>query len=352
MNNTFNFNYGERYFAEGVSVSNDTHRTGVNNNDLIIGGSGSGKTTGYVSHLLLNPYGSMVISDTKGTLCRKFSTYLRAKGYQVHVVDFCNPENSVGYNPLQYIRQNRKGLPNESDIKKLASVMVAAHNKEDAYWVNMARRYVSMIVSYVLEALPEEEHNMLSVLKVHHLMQTEITSEFMDEWCEINPDSFSAKKYTDMRDTRKAEKVWSSMMEFANEAMDPFDNSELESVFASDNSLDFTMLGKENTVVFLNSSDHDRSMDMVCNIFNMQIIQTLIDEADRHKDGRLEVPCRIILDDFAASTPIEDFDNLISIIRSREISVSIIIQSISQLNSKYNSEVARTITNNCAHTLY
>ena len=216
----------------------------------------------------------------------------------------------------------------------------------------MAKRYVSMIISYVLEALPDEERNMLSVVSIHHLMQDENATGFLDEWSELNPNSFAARKYIDMRDSRRAEKLWSSMMEFANEAMEPFDNEELSSIFASDDSLDFTMIGRENTVVFLNSSDHDRSMDMICNVFNMQIIQTLIDEADHREDGRLEVPCRIILDDFAASSPIEDFDNLISIIRSREISVSVIIQSISQLNSKYNSEVARTITNNCAHTLY
>ena len=68
---------GERIFAPEVIVSNDTQQTGLNNNDLIIGGSGSGKTGGYIYNLLLNPHESMIVSDTKGLLHRTFASYLR-----------------------------------------------------------------------------------------------------------------------------------------------------------------------------------------------------------------------------------------------------------------------------------
>lgn len=347
-----NFNYGERLLADAITVSNDTHKTGVNNNDLIIGGSGSGKTSGYVSHMLLNPYGSMVISDTKGILCRRFSKYLKKKGYKVNVIDFCKPENSMGYNPLRYIHFNSKNLPNETEIKKLVSVMFPKHRAEDAFWLNAAKRYMSMLVSYVMEALPEDEQNMITVAKLHHLFQNGDGIKLFEDWSDTNPDSFATRKYKDMIGSKDAEKMWASIMEFANEAIDPFDNEELSSIFESVDSIDFTMIGQEKTVVFLNSSDHDKSLDIICNLFNMQIMQCLIDEADQNEDGRLKVPCRIVLDDFAASAGIEDFDNIISIIRSRDICVSIIIQSISQLTSKYDEVTARTIINNCAHTLY
>ena len=76
-------NIGSRTFAQDVSVSNDTRKTGLNNNDLIIGGSGSGKTGTYVNELLMAPYGSMIISDTKRLLHRTFKTYLEEKGYTV-----------------------------------------------------------------------------------------------------------------------------------------------------------------------------------------------------------------------------------------------------------------------------
>lgn len=141
-------------------------------------------------------------------------------------------------------------------------------------------------------------------------------------------------------------------MEFVNQALDVFDYREYSPIWAGEKTVDIAKLGHEKTVLFVNSSDNDTSMHMICDVFNTQAIQILIAEADKMENGRLPVPCRLILDDFAASAKIENFDNLISIIRSREISVSIIIQSLSQLKHMYSEQQANTILNNCAHVLY
>ena len=89
----------KRFLADGITVSNDTRLTGLNNNDLIIGASGAGKTGGYVIPNIQNISGSMVVSDTKGRLCKMFKAELEAKGYDVHVLDFVDPLNSCGYSP-------------------------------------------------------------------------------------------------------------------------------------------------------------------------------------------------------------------------------------------------------------
>ena len=104
-------------------------------------------------------------------------------------------------------------------------------------------------------------------------------------------------------------------------------------------------------VLFLNISDTDRTFDPIVNIFYLQALQTLCAEADELEDGRLKVPVRIIMDDFANSARIENFDKLISVIRSREISVSLILQSMTQIRSMY-EEAANTIIDNCDHILY
>lgn len=83
MKNTTTLNYGIRILADGVSVTNDTRQTGLNNNDMIIGSSGSGKTGGYVIPNIQNIDGSLVVSDTKGQLAKRFTKELKAKGYQV-----------------------------------------------------------------------------------------------------------------------------------------------------------------------------------------------------------------------------------------------------------------------------
>ena len=99
-------------------------------------------------------------------------------------------------------------------------------------------------------------------------------------------------------------------------------------------------------------SRDDRSMDSIANIFFSQIIQALIEEADNNINSRLDIPVRFILDDFGAITEVKNFDQISSIIRSREISVSIILQSITQLDAIYGSNRARTIINNCDHIIY
>ncbi len=343
---------GERIFAPGVSVSNDTRRTGLNNNDLIIGGSGSGKTGGYIYNLLLNPCGSMIVSDTKGLLHRIFAEHLKSRGYKVHVLDFVNPRKSIGYNPLSYIRRNDIGEPNETDIKKLATALMPTLYAQEPFWEKAAIRYISILIGFVLEDAPGEEQTMESVCMIHRKLQMKEGRRILGEWAADHPTSFAARRYRQMIQATDAEKMWSSIMEFANEALDVFDYREYYPIWAGEESVDIARLGHEKMVLFVNSSDNDTSMHAVCNVFNTQAIQILIAEADKTEDGRLPVPCRLILDDFAASARIDHFDNLISIIRSREISVSIIIQSLSQLKYMYSEQQANTILNNCAHVLY
>lgn len=343
---------GERIFAPEVTVSNDTRQTGLNNNDLIIGGSGSGKTGGYLYNLLLNPYGSMIVSDTKGLLHRTFSKYLEEKGYKVHVLDFVNPKKSIAYNPLRYIRRNEFDEPNEADIVKLANIIMPKLDGDEPFWEKAAARYISILIGFILEAAPEEEQTLTSVCMIHRKMRCKEGRRIFEEWAEDHPDSFAARKYYQMIQSAQAEKMWTSIMEFVNQGLDLFDYREYEPIWDEADSIDIARLGHEKTVLFVNSSDNDTSMHVLSDLFNAQAMQVLLAEADRMEDGKLPVPCRLILDDFAAAARIENFDNLISIIRSREISVSIIIQSLSQLNHMYSVDRANTILNNCAHVLY
>ena len=111
MENTY------RILAHGHTISNDTWQTGLNNNDLIIGPSGAGKTRGYVKPNILQCSGSMVITDTKGALCSDVGTVLEQEGYKVMEINLADCALSpYGYNPLAYIRQDRDGHYLEQDI--------------------------------------------------------------------------------------------------------------------------------------------------------------------------------------------------------------------------------------------
>jgi len=343
---------GYRTFAQGVSVSNDTHETGMNNHDLIIGGSGSGKTGTYVKELLMAPYGSLIVSDTKRLLHRIFKNYLEEQGYKVYVLDFVEPEKSIGYNPLSYIRRNEFGDPNEADIMKLATAIMPKLDATDPFWEKAAIRYIAILIGYVIETTDKDDCTMKAVCEAHRMLQKESGRRRFEAWASGKPGAFAARKYQQMKHAVEAERMWSSIMEFVNQALDVFDYREYDSIWEGENMIDIENIGREKTVLFINSSDNDTSTHALSYVFNTQAMQVLLAEADKNANGRLDVPCRLVLDDFAAAAKIEGFDNLISILRSRDISVSIIVQSLSQLKNMYSQASADTIINNCAHVLY
>lgn len=345
-------NSNERFLAENITVSNDTRVTGLNNNDLIIGSSGSGKTGGYVIPNIQNISGSLVVTDTKGRLSKMFSDPLKRKGYKVYTLDFVNTMHSCGYNPLMSIRRKADGRFREQDILSAAAAIMPQLDKEEPFWEKAAAGYIAFLIAFCLETCEEQDRNMKTICELHHVFIGHNGQLSFLNWSKEHPETFAAKKFKEIASASTAEKMWSSIMEFANRALEPFEFEEADSIFANPVSFDIGRLGREKTVLFLNISDTDRTYDQLINLFYTQALQTLCAQADQQKDGRLAVPVRIIMDDFAAGTRIPNFDKIISVIRSRDISVSLILQSMTQLESMYTAAEASTIINNCDHILY
>lgn len=345
-------NKNERFLAENITVSNDTRVTGLNNNDLIIGSSGSGKTGGYVIPNIQNISGSLVVTDTKCRLSKMFGDTLKRKGYKVYTLDFVNPMNSCGYNPLMAIRRKTDGRYREQDILSAAAAIMPQLDKDEPFWEKAAAGYIAFLISFCLETCEEQDRNLKTVCELHHIFIGRNGQLSFLNWAKDHPDTFAAKKFKEISSAANAEKMWSSIIEFANRALEPFEFDEADSIFANPLSVDIGRMGIEKTVLFLNISDTDRTYDQLINLFYTQALQTLCAKADENPDGRLEVPVRIIMDDFAAGTRIPNFDKIISVIRSREISVSLILQSMTQLESMYREAEASTIINNCDHILY
>lgn len=347
----FNKN-NNRLFAVNKSISNDTHRTGLNNNDLIIGPSGAGKTTGYVIPNINQHYGSYIIADTKGNLAAKLAPSLRSAGYRVNVLNFVDLDKSCRYNPLDYVRRNGKTY-NEQDVLKIASILSPVTTKTDPFWDESAQQILASLIGYVLEAFPKEEQNLVTVSKMFKLVN-ETNAEKLFTALELeNPDSFAVRIFKSYFHGIKADKTWSCIMLFLSKTLRLFDLEGLSKIsHNTQRKFSFENIGSEPNVLFVNVSDTDRSMDALVNVFYYQAFQQLCAAADKNPDCRLKIPVQIILDDFATNVFIPDFDKTISVIRSRDISASLIIQSVSQLNSLYGESAAKTIINNCDHVLY
>jgi len=342
----------KRIFAKNEEISNDTHETQLNNNDLIIGPSGAGKTTGYVIPNLINTYGSMIVADTKGNLHRKFSNYLKNNGYTVRVIDLSDLKHSCSYNPLDYIDYTSPTDYSQQDVISLAAILCPVKTERDPFWEKSAQTVIASLIAYVLEALPREEHNMVNVTRLYRTLTTETGKNLFRSLEMELPGSYAVKLYHLYAPTTSVEKTWACITQFISNALWLFDFNESERVFGRKSDFDFRELGEKNCVFFLNLSDTDRSMDTIVDVFYTQALQSLVRLADSKEDNRLAIPVRIILDDFATNTYIPNFDKIISVIRSRDISVSVILQSISQLRSLYNEGQATTIMNNCDHILY
>lgn len=343
-----------RVLAKDQLRNNDTWATGLSNNDIIIGPSGAGKTRGYVIPNILQCNESMIIADTKGSIREQVEPVLRKNGYRVLHVDFsdCHASN-CGYNPFDYIRfDRRKRKYKEQDILTIASCMIPLENSREPIWELSARTYLETMVGYVLECLPEKEHNMTSVLKLFNEMPTGRYDRLMKELCEMEPNSFTAVRYQMTKSLRQAEKMYESIRAFIAVRLDVFTFDGARTILEHPYRILFSDIGMEKTAVFVTVSDTDRSMDYLANLFYTQAIQALCNSADKNTDHCLKMPVRLILDDFAANVVIPDFNKIIAVIRSREISVSIILQSLTQLDSLYGHPKATTILQDCDNLLY
>ena len=358
--------YACRYLGKDFCVSNDTRLTHLNNNDLIVGSSGSSKT-GSIVHPQLGSLkdSSLIVADTKGLLHKMFQKSLTERGYKVKCLDFVNPSRSCAYNPLDYIRRNRKNEYNEQDIARIVHALLPDNlNGHDPFWNMSARNVLEFFIAYTLCALPEEDHHMCAVADVYRAYRMPSGENAFRPWLEEHPDSLAAKRHTQLTGMVKADRMYASILTFVDLAIKDFEYRELRHIFnpggqnarsgaqGKGKKLDLAAMGREKTVLFLNISDCDRSMDKIVNVFYTQVLQTLIQEADKRQDGRLKIPVRIIMDDFASSALIPDFDKIISVVRSRDIWLSLCIQSFTQLESLYSRAQGLTIINNCDHIVY
>ena len=238
-------------------------------------------------------------------------------------------------------------------IYPLQIVRIAPYLDEDEkYWDEASRTVLAMLISYVLERITEEDRNLKTVKKFLNLCNRTVIEKIFTEVERTDPESFALDKYESFNKVFEADKPFSCIQSFAATSLDIFTLEGVENMMTNPDKVDLKVIGREKTAVFLNVDDTDRSMDKFVNIFYTQALQMLVEEADSRPESCLKVPVRFILDDFATNTIIPDFDNIISVIRSRGMSVSIIIHNVTQLEGLYDPCRANTIISNCDTVLY
>lgn len=340
-----------RIIAEGVTVSNDTWATGLNNNDLILGPSGAGKTRGYlVPALLTADETSLIVTDTKGVLYRQYAHRLAERGYKVRLLDLTDCAHSpVGYNPLDFI-----GLvddkPDEQAIMRVATALCPIDCGRDPYWDLSARGWLASIIAYTMEALPRTEAHLGSVSRLYEATVTDAYDKLMAEMEAVSPRAFAVRQYAPTKAGKDADRTISCIRGILGEKLSVYASNAVERIFTLPERVDFAALRREKMALFVNISDTDRSLDRLASLLYTQAMHALCNTTEI--PGAPFLPVRMIMDDFAAGCTVPDFDRVISVVRSRHLYLSIIIQSLSQLAGLYGPDRAATILNNCDTMLY
>ena len=343
-----------KILTQNVAISFMVRRHRRNLNILVIGGSGAGKTRFFALPNILNGNCSFIILDPKGEILRTVGHVLESLGYEIKVLDLLHMERSHCYNPFDYLR-------NVDDIQRLVSNIFASSTpkgaqSQDPFWDNAASILLKSVICLLWFEAPKEEQNFDMVLEVLRSAQVKEEDESFQSPMDLlfekvrdrDPGHIAVKFYDDFK--QAAGKTMKSILITLLSKLEKFNIPSLAQLTMTDE-MNLRSIGKRKTAVFAIIPDNDTSFNFLVSILYTQLFQMLFEEADLSPNGRLPVHVHFVMDEFANVALPSDFDKLLATMRSREISVSIILQNLAQLKALYEKEW-ESIVGNCDEFLY
>ena len=343
-----------RLLTQQVRIGLDGRKHRRNLNVIVIGGSGAGKTRFYCKPNIMQCNTSFVVTDPKGENLRDTGRLLLEKGYEVRVLDFINMEKSHCYNPFVYLKD-------DNDVQKLVTNLFKATTpknaqSQDPFWDTAASMLLLALVFYLRYEAPEEEQNfamVMEMLRYGSVSEEEeeyispLDSLFYDLELRM-PDHIAVKYYKNYRSG--AGKTLKSIQLTLAARLEKFNLESLANLTRTDE-LELSMLGEKKTAIFALIPDNDTSFNFLVSILYTQLFQQLFYLADHKYGGSLPVPVHFLMDEFANVSLPDDFEKALSVMRSRGVSVSIILQNLAQLKKLFEKEW-ESITGNCDSFLY
>ncbi|MEE0854560.1 VirD4-like conjugal transfer protein, CD1115 family [Eubacterium ventriosum] len=353
-----------RILSNNVRMSIDTSVTGLNNNMLVIGGSGAGKTFFIVKpnimQMMLN--NSFIATDPKGEIARATANMLKKNGYNVKVLNLIDMAKSDGYNPFRYIRE-------ENDVVKLVTNIISNTTPKetapsDPFWEKSESMFLQALFYYVWLEMPPNRKNFQSVLDL--LSEAEVDAKGNDskltkkmkqlaKTSKLKQNHPAYKQY--IKVIRGAGDTVRSIIISANSRLALLENPQILRILSKDD-LHLEELGigvngdkHTRTALFCIIPDSDKSYNFIVGMLYTQLFQELYFQADFKNDGKLPIQVTLMMDEFANVALPDDFCSLLSTMRSRRISSIIIIQNLAQIKALF-KDTWETITGNCDTLVY
>lgn len=370
----------EKYARSDIIISDDVrycmHNFELNNNVLIFGGAGSGKSRGYVLPNILqctksefSP--SLVITDPKGEIIAKIGKYLIKCDYDIKILDLKELSRSWGYNPFKYILPHKY----ESGIKKMVNSVMRSNNfdetsnaSKDEFWDESTRILLNALFFATYIAFPEKERNMTTVMKLFRWFEVTDNDDRYSNPTRLDmffnalaKDSAIAEEYgsgfdnpalrnwEDFRSKYKG-KTAQSVTACALAKLAPFDEKEIRRIFEKDE-LELDKVGEKKMAIIITLPPTGRDYNFIANIMYQQLFDQLEYCATVKHDQVLPHPVKFILEEFYNTGKIPDFENILSYARSFGISISMILQSMEQIKEMYEKSWG-TVLDNCSALLY
>ncbi len=343
-----------KLMTQNVSIGLNAKKHRRNLNTLVCGGSGAGKTRFYCKPNLMQCNSSFVILDPKGEIVRDVGKLLEAKGYEIKVLDLISMEKSHCYNPFVY-------LQNDNDIQRLVtnlfkSTTPKGSQSNDPFWDTAASMLLLALVFYLHYEAPEDEQNFAMIMEMLRAGAIEDEEEprpspldnLFSELEYENPDHIALKYYHSYHSG--SAKTLKSIQITLAARLEKFNLESLASLTSTDE-LELETLGEKKTALFALIPDNDTSFNFLVSILYTQLFQQLFYSADHIHGGSLPIPVHFLMDEFANVSLPDDFDKILSVMRSRSVSVSIILQNLAQLKALFEKQW-ESIVGNCDEFLY
>ena len=343
-----------RLMTQNVSIGLNAKKHRRNLNTLVCGGSGAGKTRFYCKPNLMQANTSFVILDPKGEIVRDVGKLLEAKGYEIKVLDLISMEKSHCYNPFVYLRS-------DNDIQRLVtnlfkSTTPKGSQSNDPFWDTAASMLLLALVFYLHYEAPEDEQNFAMVMEMLRAGAIEDEEEprpspldnLFSELEYENPEHIALKYYHSYHSG--SAKTLKSIQITLAARLEKFNLESLAALTTTDE-LELETLGEKKTALFALIPDNDTSFNFLVSLLYTQLFQQLFYSADHIHGGSLPIPVHFLMDEFANVSLPDDFDKILSVMRSRSVSVSIILQNLAQLKALFEKQW-ESIVGNCDEFLY
>ena len=339
--------------TQHVRLGLDTHKHRRSLNVLVIGGSGAAKTRSFVLPNILTANTNYVITDPKSEVLLATGGYLKEQGYDVRVLNLVNLEQSDGYNPFCYLRD-------EKDVLKLVNNLIQSttpkgSHESDPFWTKAETALLQAIILMLFQEAPEYEQNFSMVMRVleyaevreedeGHVSPLDLLFESIER---RKPDSVAVRQYKVFK--LAAGKTAKSILVSTAVRLAPFNLPQIQALTDHDD-MDLYTLGEKKVALYAVIPDNDNTFNFLVSLLYAQAFQALYYSADQIHHGPLPRHVRFVLDEFAAM-PLPGFTRELATMRSRSISASVIIQNMAQIKELY-KDSWETIPGNCDTILY